>query len=106
MKYSNETYEARKAKGVCVRCGWAEPRPGRLTCQRCADRAKTRHIKSGGAERQHARYIQRKEAGICTWCGTRPAVPGVILCAACREKSCESCRQWYYKKRRKQSDEG
>ena len=106
MKYSNETYEARKAKGVCVRCGWAEPRPGRTTCQRCTDRYKAKFIKTGGAERQRERYYQRKADRICTWCGNRPADDGVILCVECREKSCESCRQWYYKKRRKQSDEG
>lgn len=90
----HERYAQRKAAGICVKCGLVTARPGKTHCQRCADRNKAWHIKSGGADQQAARYYQRKADGVCTSCGKRPAEIG-LLCGDCRVKSRAWVKNWY-----------
>lgn len=98
---------ARKAEGLCGRCGREPAAPGRSSCEPClekrrrADRAKYAAGKAaglpyGGANadakrragraKSKRRQKARKEAGLCIRCGRRPPVDGGTTCEPCREK--------------------
>ena len=66
-------YAARGAAGLCVRCGECPPRPGRKTCQRCAD---------DQVLRARAFRERRRRAGRCTECGEPSG--GAARCPVCR----------------------
>ena len=96
---------ARKAAGLCLRCGKTEPEPERTLCEPClenrraADRARTARLqaerkprrdperaKRDKREYSRRRHAARKAAGICTKCGLTPARPQRTLCEPCAEK--------------------
>ena len=79
---------ARRAAGLCLRCGKTEPEPERTLCEPCAekrraaDRARTarlrterkprrdpERVKRDNREHSRRRHAARKAAGICTKCG-------------------------------------
>ena len=97
--------EARRAAGLCYKCGKAEPLSGRSVCADCADRARaadrarTARLRAEGKlrrdperarqyerERSAKLHAQRVEAGMCTKCGRAPAVPERTRCEPCAEK--------------------
>ncbi len=96
---------ARKAAGLCVKCGKTGPAPDRTLCTPCAekrnaaDRARSARLRAAGKpvrdpvqakeyERERGRrlHAERKEAGICTKCGRAPARPDRTTCEPCAEK--------------------
>lgn len=64
---------ARRAAGLCIRCGRSRPVDGASSCGGCLE---TRRA----AERQT--YAARRSAGLCTRCGT-PAFEGAPVCGRC-----------------------
>ena len=97
--------DERTGRGLCPKCGKAEPEPDRRLCRRCgekrraADRARYAKAKAAGlaygggnveARRKAARaktkrrYDSRLAAGLCTKCGRRPPVEGSVSCGACK----------------------
>ena len=64
---------ARRAAGLCIRCGRSRPADGASSCDDCLE---TRRA----AERQT--YAARRSAGHCTRCGT-PAFEGAPVCGRC-----------------------
>lgn len=79
-----------RALGVCIVCQRLEARPGRTTCQGCAD-AHTDFIR-----RQRA---ARLDAGLCTRCGHVKAASGKQMCDCCADKQ----NRWDRECRRKLS---
>ncbi len=97
--------EARRAAGLCLKCGKTEPEPERTLCAPCAekrnaaDRARSARLRAEGKpvrdpvrakryERERSRRLhsQRKAAGICTKCGQTPARPDRTTCEPCAEQ--------------------
>lgn len=63
-----------KAKGLCQLCGKNAARPGRWSCQGCADRRKS----------FHRQLKQRAEdEGLCVRCVRNPKKPGRTKCDTC-----------------------
>ena len=94
----------RRAAGLCLKCGKAEPAPERTLCEPClekrraADRARTARLQAEGKprrdvekareyerERSRHQHAERRAAGICTKCGKAPASPERTLCQPCAE---------------------
>ena len=64
---------ARRAAGLCIRCGRSRPVDGASSCGTCLEARRS-------ADRQT--YAARRAAGLCTRCGT-PAFEGALLCGPC-----------------------
>ena len=64
--------EARRAAGLCIRCGHSRPEEGRSMCEPCRENRR---------QAKKARRLERKAAGLCVRC----AAPsdGKELCRAC-----------------------
>ncbi|MDE0383227.1 MAG: hypothetical protein OXI22_05030 [Defluviicoccus sp.] len=94
----------RRAAGLCLKCGKAEPAPERTLCEPClekrraADRARTARLRAEGKprrdpertreyerERSRQQHAERRAAGICTKCGKAQASPDRTLCEPCAE---------------------
>ena len=72
-KRSRRRSEARKAAGVCIRCGNAPPEEGRSMCEPCRE------------DRRQAKrtlHHERRAAGLCVKCAT-PAPDGKAYCDPC-----------------------
>ena len=97
--------EARRAAGLCLKCGKTEPAPERTLCEPClekrraADRARTARLRAEGKprrdpaqakryerERSRRQHAERKAGGICTKCGKVPPAPERTLCEPCAEQ--------------------
>ena len=72
---------ARRARGLCLKCGKCPPADGRTVCEPCA--AKKR---PADRERFHRRTAARIAQGLCPKCGKQPPEAGLIHCAPCTEK--------------------
>ena len=64
---------ARRAAGLCIRCGRSRPVDGASSCDDCLEARRV-------ADRQT--YAARRSAGFCTRCGT-PAFEGAPVCGPC-----------------------
>ena len=71
-KSSRRRTEARKAAGLCIRCGHGRPEEGRSMCEPCRENRR---------QAKKARRLERKAAGLCVRC----AAPsdGKELCGPC-----------------------
>ena len=97
--------EARRAAGLCLKCGKTEPAPECMLCEPCAekrraaDRARSARLRAEGKprrdperakryerERGRRQHAVRKAAGICTKCGRAPARPERTCCEPCVEQ--------------------
>ena len=102
---NRERVARRKAAGICTKCK-APARPGRTTCEPCAEkhragdrarhaRAKAEGIPYGGRDpearrlsgrkRSRRRAEARRAAGLCIRCGHIPPEEGRSMCEPCRE---------------------
>lgn len=81
--------DRRKAAGECSRCG-KSARPGRTTCQACADIAK-RHSRTS--------YRRNREAGRCTECAGELDHETRLLCAPCHERHRRNSLASYHRRR-------
>ena len=107
---------ARRAAGLCEKCGRRPPAPGRPICDACAEkaraigRARDARLRAAGQprrdpgrtreyerERSRREAGARREAGRCVRCGTAPAAPGRSSCEPCLEKKREADRRRYRK---------
>ncbi len=79
---------ARKANGLCVKCGKNDAAIGRVTCSSC-------RRKQSVYTTRVARH--RKSIGVCVVCGKSPNRPGSVRCANCAAEKCA------YSRRRKES---
>ena len=103
---SRRLHAERVAAGICTKCGRAPARPGRTTCEPCAERhrardrarharAKAEGIPYGGRDpearrragrkRSRRRSEVRKAAGLCIRCGNVPPEEGRAMCEPCRD---------------------
>ena len=103
---SRQVHAERKAAGICTKCGRAQARPERTTCEPCAEqhrardrerhaRAKAEGIPYGGRDpearrqagrkRSRRRSEARKAAGLCIRCGHVAPEEGRTMCEPCRE---------------------
>ncbi|MDE0616099.1 MAG: hypothetical protein OXH87_00760 [Rhodospirillaceae bacterium] len=97
---------ARRAAGLCLRCGKVPPAPERTLCESCNDkqnrasRARDARLRAEGkprrdpakaklyeSERRRRVYAERVAARLCTKCGRTEAVPERTTCEPCAEKS-------------------
>ena len=95
---------ARRAAGLCAKCGKCPPADGKALCTACTEHESKRWHRgqqgpksrsrgepavrrTGRLDRQRAYMAERnaklKATGICTKCATAPAVPLRTKCAAC-----------------------
>ena len=119
-KRSRREAAARKAEGLCSRCGREPAAPGRSSCgpclekRRASDRAKyaagkAAGLKYGGADaeakrragraKSRRRQKARIEAGLCIRCGRQPPVEGGTTCAPCRAKRQQAEQRQYAERR-------
>ena len=98
-------YEERMSAGLCSKCGRAPVRPGRTTCEPCAERHRardrSRHARAkaqgllyggrdpeakrrSGRESSRRRSEARKAAGKCIRCGHGRPEEGRSMCEPCR----------------------
>ncbi|MYA95028.1 MAG: hypothetical protein F4X91_01275 [Nitrospinae bacterium] len=113
---------ARRAQGLCVKCGKHPPTQDRSLCEACGERGRAaereRYARRKAAgdpyggrnpesrrrmarERNRKRRRERKEAGLCTNCGARPPVQDGTVCEACREARRAEERKLYAERRAK-----
>ena len=105
---------ARKAAGLCPRCGDRPPEPDRSVCAPCAEksnrasRTRDARLRAEGKprrdpararayerERSRRQAGERREAGLCIRCGTAPAAESRKSCEPCLEKRRVSDRANY-----------
>ena len=107
---------ARRADGICTRCGKAPAVEGRTSCEPCLEQrrasdrvkyaaGKAAGLKYGGADveakrrsgraKSKRRQKARVEAGLCIRCGKRPPVEGGTTCAPCRHRRQQAERRQY-----------
>ena len=105
---------ARRAAGLCPRCGEVPPEPGRSLCAGCAakrntaSQARDARLRAAGKPRRdpvrardYERERSRKERaarhaeGVCTRCGKLPAATGRSSCEPCLEQRRASDRARY-----------
>ena len=92
MNSHKKLYIARKAAGLCVRCGERSPLSGRIDCEQCArDPESWRQIRA-----------KRKTQGTCMSCGQRPPEPGKVRCTSCAQN--QRTRHQIMYDRRKDAD--
>ena len=117
---SRRLHAGRKAAGICTKCGRAPARPGRTTCEPCAEqhrgrdrarhaRAKAEGIPYGGRDpearrragrkRSRRRAEARKSAGLCIRCGTIPPEEGRAMCEPCRDDRRQAKRERHRERR-------
>ena len=114
-RYRRRTAE-RLARGMCPRCGEAQPLPDHCLCQRCGDKrrkaerarcakARAAGILYGGrdaercrrsaSDRSKRRDRARREVGLCTRCGKQQPVKGGTVCEPCRVARRDREREQY-----------
>ena len=117
-RYHQRT-RARKAAGLCLRCGRDEPADGLTTCSVCAlknrerERTRNERLKAEGLPRRdqerrrcadRERYRRaaedRRAQGLCPRCGLEGPAPGKALCHGCGEKTRKMARARYHKNRK------
>lgn len=96
MSKAKERYYWYKSHGICVGCGRADARNGRVYCPQCAaDKAyismnsyyKYREeYRATHNEREKERRQRRIDAGVCTKCGKQKPITGQRLCMKCAVK--------------------
>ena len=74
-----DRYAARKAAGLCVKCG--KPAGGHSHCETCRAKDAARHRAKRGGD-------MRGVGGMCKICGHRPAMDGGKLCGSCYDMAC------------------
>ncbi len=74
-KRSRRRSEARRAAGLCIRCGNVPPEQGRAMCEPCRDDRRAA---------KRARHAERRAAGLCVQCAA-PAPGGEAYCDPCAE---------------------
>ena len=72
-KRSRRRAEARRAAGLCIRCGHAPPAEGRSMCEPCRENRRAA---------KRVRHAERRAAGICVKCAT-PTPGGKAYCDPC-----------------------
>ena len=103
---SRRLHAERRAAGICTKCGRAQARPERTTCEPCAEqhrardrarhaRAKAEGIPYGGRDpearrragrkRSRRRSEARKAAGLCIRCGHVAPAEDRAMCEPCRD---------------------
>ncbi len=83
--WSKETYEWRKAHGICVKCGKNDARKGKVTCLMCSFKSHNPMTEEQRKRHNEADYIKRHTRiaeGKCPDCG-KPAYPGHQRCYEC-----------------------
>ena len=119
-KRSRREAAARKAEGLCFRCGREPAAPGRSSCEPClvkrreADRVryaagKASGLKYGGADaeakrragraKSRRRQKARIEAGLCIRCGRQQPAEGGTTCTPCRAKRQQAEQRQYAERR-------
>ena len=108
---------ARKAAGLCPRCGKRPPEPGRSLCEPCSEKHRISSRVSDAKRRargrkrrrdpEKARACERRRyrrktaeriaAGLCPSCGKAPPQPQRRLCSECAEKKRAGDRRRYAK---------
>ena len=72
-KRSRRRSEARRAAGMCIRCGNVPPKEGRAMCEPCREDRR---------QAKRARHVERRAAGLCVHCAA-PAPGGKAYCDPC-----------------------
>ena len=107
--------EARRARGLCPRCGDHPPASGRRTCEPCAEKRrvserardrkrqaaghKRRRNPAGERARERRRSAEQAARGLCAKCGREPPAPARRLCAGCGGKRRAADRARYARAR-------
>lgn len=79
-------YNAKKAAGICVRCGKRKAESGRVHCTYCLARNR-RQRENARREKGIISHQMAFELGYCYWCCKRKAMPGKKICKECHDKS-------------------
>ena len=72
-KHGRRRTEARRAAGLCIRCGNAQPAEGRSMCEPCRENRRAA---------KRVRHHERRAAGLCVRCAA-PAPGGKAHCDPC-----------------------
>lgn len=84
-RYNKSLYEARKAAGICVRCGKHPPETGKWSCTTCLRKQsqykQEAFRRKGGTPRWLA-----MDLGLCAVCCKYPVLHGKRICESCYAK--------------------
>ena len=101
-RYAKETYEFRKKRGFCVKCGKNRAFHNFVMCPECIEKDHTRYAnRAPETEEQREKrnlrrsetYRKRKENGLCVRCGKKKNGSGTH-CAECCIKHKRAKNEW------------
>ena len=72
---------ARRARGLCTRCGKVPALPDTDNCEACRD-----YYRVMALARFRRNSAARRAAGLCVRCGERPPGHGTLECGPCKDK--------------------
>ena len=75
-----------KEHGFCTYCKVEKARPGRVLCEKCAEkRRNNRQEKEKVNAKARFRRHMRRQAGLCPYCG-KEAMEGFVVCQKHRQQ--------------------
>ena len=100
-RYAKETYQFRKSRGYCVKCGKNRAFHNHVMCPECIEKDSLRSANRTETEEQKERrnqvrletYHKRKESGVCVRCGRKEATVGT-KCLECYAKHKRVKDEW------------
>jgi len=98
-----ELYYWYRDHGLCPRCKTQFNKPGRVYCEKCAEKNNQATLAyrdpEANKQRCKTRYQEWKAKGICVTCGKRKAIHGLTQCDTCKKRNIQSQQVRKMKKR-------
>lgn len=90
IKIGNKTrYQARKAEGLCVRCGRYRAVKSHVLCIECRNKERKKYMKKNEGKITRS---ERSTYGLCYICGEELGNDGRKLCSKCSERSLKNLK--------------
>lgn len=80
-------YIARKAAGLCVKCGFEPSDDGKVECCNCREESNKR------SKARYAKRVREADGELCSSCLRNKPTPGLKSCASCRILSAAKYRK-------------
>ena len=80
-------YIARKAAGLCIRCGFEPTDGGKVECRNCGEESNKR------SKARYAKRVREADGELCSRCLKNKPTPGLKSCASCRILSAAKYRK-------------
>lgn len=77
------TYNERKANGICAKCGKNQTTNGKALCEDCLAKARENVDREASRKKSKETYEWRKSHNLCPHCGKNKPFENHVLCADC-----------------------